>query len=131
MRFGLGYEPSMIVAIFLVPVFVYLVCKFWVFTQELPEDIDTMSAPAVSIIMNCLNCRKDLPDALKSVREQTFQDFEIIFWDNGSKDRSAEIAKRFGPQLRYFSGTETVPSEKQRNLAIKGGKRQLHCLSGL
>lgn len=34
MRFGLGYEPSMIVAIFLVPVFVYLVCKFWVFTPR-------------------------------------------------------------------------------------------------
>ena len=32
MRFG--YEPSMIVAIFLVPVFVYLVCKFWVFTPR-------------------------------------------------------------------------------------------------
>lgn len=34
MRFGLGYELSMIVAIFLVPVFVYLVCKFWVFTPK-------------------------------------------------------------------------------------------------
>ena len=81
-----------------------------------------MSAPAVSIIMNCLNCEKDLPDALKSVKEQTFQDFEIIFWDNGSKDRSAEIAKRFGPQLRYFSGTETVPLGEARNLAIKEAK---------
>lgn len=34
MRFGLGYELSMIVAIFLVPIFVYLVCKFWVFTPK-------------------------------------------------------------------------------------------------
>lgn len=34
MRLGLGYELSMLVAIFLVPVFVYLVCKFWVFTPK-------------------------------------------------------------------------------------------------
>lgn len=81
-----------------------------------------MSDPAVSIIMNCLNCEKDLPDALRSVREQTFQDFEIIFWDNASTDRSAEIAKNFGPQLRYFAGTETVSLGEARNLAIKEAK---------
>lgn len=81
-----------------------------------------MSDPAVSIIMNCLNCEKDLSDALRSVREQTFQDFEIIFWDNASTDRSAEIAKNFGPQLRYFAGTETVSLGEARNLAIKEAK---------
>lgn len=75
-------------------------------------------APAVSVIMNCLDCARDLNAALESVRRQTFQDLEIIFWDNGSTDGSAGIAKAYGPQLRYFYGAETVPLGAARNLAL-------------
>lgn len=74
--------------------------------------------PAVSVIMNCLNGGPELAEALESVRSQTFQDYEIIFWDNGSTDGSAELAKAFGPQLRYFRGKETVPLGAARNLAL-------------
>lgn len=76
-------------------------------------------SPTISIIMNCLNCEKDLPAALQSVRAQTLQDYEIIFWDNGSSDKSAEIARNFGPKLRYFSGKETVSLGAARNLALQ------------
>lgn len=75
--------------------------------------------PAVSVIMNCLNCARDLPEALASVRRQTFQDLEIIFWDNGSTDQSARIAQDYGPPLRYFRGDQTVPLGAARNLAIE------------
>lgn len=74
--------------------------------------------PVVSIIMNCLDCAKDLPQALASIAAQTFTDWEIIFWDNGSTDDSATIAKAFGPKLRYFFGETTVPLGQARNLAI-------------
>lgn len=74
--------------------------------------------PAVSIIMNCLNSAKDLPEALASVRAQTWHDYEIIFFDNASTDGSGDIAKAFGPELRYFRGAETVPLGAARNLAI-------------
>lgn len=74
--------------------------------------------PAVSIIMNCLNGAEELPDALASVRAQTFRDWEIIFWDNGSTDASPEIARAFGPGLRYFRGDSTVPLGAARNLAL-------------
>lgn len=74
--------------------------------------------PAVSIIMNCLNGAKDLPEALASVRAQTWRDYEIIFFDNASTDASGDIAKAFGPELRYFGEAETVPLGEARNLAI-------------
>lgn len=74
--------------------------------------------PAVSVIMNCLNGGPELAEALESVRRQTFQDFEIIFWDNGSTDGSADVARTFGPQLRSFRGAETVPLGAARNLAL-------------
>ena len=74
--------------------------------------------PAVSVIMNCLNGGPELAEALESVRRQTFQDFEIIFWDNGSTDGSADVARAFGPQRRDFRGRETVPLGAARNLAL-------------
>lgn len=77
-----------------------------------------MTRPAVSIIMNCLNCARDLPEALESIRKQTFQDWEIIFWDNASTDESPAIAKAFGPKLRYFRAEKTAPLGRARNLAL-------------
>lgn len=75
-------------------------------------------APKVSVIMNCLDCERYLPEALDSLKSQSFQDFEIILWDNGSKDDSAFLAQEYGPKLRYFHSDETVPLGQARNLAI-------------
>lgn len=77
-----------------------------------------MPDPQVSIIMNCLNGAADLPQSLQSVREQTFQDFEIIFLDNASTDESAQIAQAFGSKLHYFRNEEVKPLGMARNQAI-------------
>lgn len=77
-----------------------------------------MTRPAVSVIMNCLNSAKDLRAALDSLMAQTFEDFEVIFWDNGSTDQSAAIAQSYGAKLRYFRGAVTVPLGAARNLAL-------------
>ncbi len=38
-----------------------------------------------------------LPEALSSLEAQTFQDFEVSLWDNGSTDGSVEEARRWIP----------------------------------
>lgn len=73
----------------------------------------------VSIIMNCHNGGKYLPQTLDSVKQQTFRDYEIIFWDNMSTDNSAEIALSYGEPLRYFRGEEFLPLGAARNAAIE------------
>lgn len=79
-----------------------------------------MTSPAVSIIMNCLNGERFLREALDSVRAQTFQDWELIFWDNGSTDRSREIAAEYGPRVRvYRTPGDTVPLGAARNMALR------------
>lgn len=75
--------------------------------------------PVFSIIVNCYNGEKYLEQALNSIYEQSFQDWEIIFWDNASTDGSAAIAKKFDERLRYFRGSETIPLGAARKLAVE------------
>lgn len=48
--------------------------------------------PKISVIMGIYNCAPTLQDALDSLYAQTYQDFEIILCDDGSKDKTYEIA---------------------------------------
>ena len=51
--------------------------------------------PVVSIIMNCFNGETFLKESINSVLSQTYKNWEIIFWNNQSQDKSAEIFKSF------------------------------------
>lgn len=82
------------------------------------------SEPLVSVIMNCYNSAKYLAAAIDSVYSQTYQNWEIVFWDNASTDNSPEIAKSFDHRLRYFRGEVTVPLYEARNFAIEQCKGQ-------
>lgn len=74
--------------------------------------------PKVSVIMNCYNGAAFVRNAIESVYAQSFEDWEIIFWDNASTDDTAAIAKSFDSRLRYFRGVENVPLGHARRLAI-------------
>jgi len=76
--------------------------------------------PLVSILMNCYNGEKYLREALDSVLMQTYQNWEVIFWDNQSTDGSADILKSYDdPRLRYFSAPKHTLLYEARNYAIE------------
>ena len=58
-----------------------------------------MKNPKVSIIMNCYNGQEYLSQALDSVLGQTYDNWEIIFWDNKSIDNSKKIFFTLSPVL--------------------------------
>lgn len=72
-----------------------------------------------SVIINCLNGEKYLRDAIDSVYAQTFNDWEIIFWDNASTDNSGKIAKSYDRRVKYFRSERTYPLGTVRNLAFE------------
>lgn len=80
---------------------------------------NTNTYPTVSVIMNCYNCSRYLKEAIDSVYAQSYQDWEIVFWDNASIDNSAEIAKGYDSKLKYYCGEKNVPLGHARNLAIE------------
>ena len=78
------------------------------------------SLPLVSVIMNCYNGEKYLYESIKSVINQTYTNWEIIFWDNQSTDNSKNICYRFkDKRIKYFYATKHLSLYKSRNLALK------------
>ena len=78
--------------------------------------------PSVSIIMNCFNSERYLEESIDSIFFQSFEDWEIIFWDNCSTDDSAAIAKSYGPRLKYFLAEKHTDLGIARNLALNKAK---------
>lgn len=51
----------------------------------------------ITVIIPILNAMPYLTEALASLEGQTFKDFEVCLWDNGSTDGSMEEARRWIP----------------------------------
>ena len=57
--------------------------------------LKTKSVPKVSIIMGIYNCAETLNDAIDSILAQSFNDWEFIMCNDGSTDRTLEIAQQY------------------------------------
>ena len=78
--------------------------------------------PLVTIIINCFNGESYLKEAIESVYDQTYDNWEIIFWDNCSTDNSSYIAKSFDNNLKYYLATEKTSLGEARNHALMKAK---------
>ena len=79
-----------------------------------------MDELCVSILMNCYNGELYLREAINSVLTQTYQNWEIIFWDNQSTDSSACIFHEYEDiRLRYFYAPKHTCLYEARNYALK------------
>jgi len=59
--------------------------------------------PKVSVVIASYNHAKYVADTLQSVLDQTYQDFEIVITDDGSKDETVEEIKKFtDPRIKLF-----------------------------
>ena len=81
---------------------------------------DSKKKPLVSVIVNCFNGEKYLRECLNSILNQTYYNWEVIFWDNRSTDKSKEIFQEFtDKRFKYhLSDTHTFLYEA-RDLAVK------------
>jgi glycosyltransferase involved in cell wall biosynthesis len=72
----------------------------------------------VTIIVPAYNAELWLRDALNSAVAQSFPAHEIIVVDDGSEDRTGEIARSFGNKIRYIKQPNQGVSAA-RNTAIR------------
>ncbi len=55
--------------------------------------------PRVSVVIPCYNAESTLAEALDSILAQTYRDFEIILFNDGSTDRTATIADSYSKRI--------------------------------
>ena len=77
--------------------------------------------PTVSVIIPTYNLADYICEAIDSVLNQTFKDFEIIVVDDGSKDNTREVLKKYVNKISYFF-KDNGGIASARNFGIKRSK---------
>lgn len=83
-----------------------------------------------SIIMPCFNSEKYVEEAISSVLNQTFDEFELLICDDGSSDKSYEIIKRFAQEdnrIKYFKNSKSEGAPVSRNKCLENAIGRYIC----
>src|SRR4051794_5959509 len=84
--------------------------------------------PRVSVIIPAFNAERYLADALRSVRTQTYADWEVVVGDDGSTDRTVEIAAGFGERVKIVGAEKNAGPAAARNRAVAQASGELLAL---
>ena len=80
----------------------------------------TKKFPTVSVIIPSYNREHLVGRAIKSVLDQTYQDFELIVIDDASTDNTEEVVKSFNDErIKYLKHDENKGGAAARNTGIK------------
>lgn len=81
--------------------------------------------PKISVIMPVYNSEKYLREAMDSILNQTFTDFEFIILDDGSTDSSPDIVAGYNdPRIRFYQNERNmgVAATLNRGLELATGE---------
>jgi glycosyltransferase involved in cell wall biosynthesis len=74
--------------------------------------------PLVSVVVPAYNASAYIEDAIRSVLEQDYPALEVIVVDDGSRDGTPDLARRFGANVRVVEQENGGPAVA-RNRAVK------------
>lgn len=82
--------------------------------------MEAKKTPLVSVVISCYNHEVFIEDCINSVLKQTYKNIELIVFDDGSVDRSAEVIERLSEKYNfYFQRQENIGYTATLNRAIK------------
>jgi glycosyltransferase involved in cell wall biosynthesis len=87
-----------------------------------------MKTPLVSVVMSFLNAQRFMREGIESVFEQSFEDWELLLVDDGSRDAGTAIAlqyaKDYPESVRYFQHKNhtNLGLSASRNVGIANAK---------
>src|SRR5262245_43094191 len=70
-------------------------------------------APLVSVVMPTYNSARFLASTVDSVAAQTFEDWELVLFDDGSSDETVQLSQRLAaanPKIRAVAGSHGGPA---------------------
>jgi glycosyltransferase involved in cell wall biosynthesis len=74
---------------------------YLVIPPSIPAPADPSTAPLVSFCIPTKNRERTIAACLESIRAQDYARIEIVVIDNGSTDRTVEIARRYADLVEY------------------------------
>lgn len=74
----------------------------------------------ISVVIPAYNEEKYLPHCIKSLKNQTFHDFEIVVVDNNSTDKTAEVAVKLGARVVHEAKKGVGAARKKGFAQAKG-----------
>jgi glycosyltransferase involved in cell wall biosynthesis len=96
--------------------------KMTSYTQNFDSPLSQSTGPLVSIMMPAYNAEKYIEQAIESVLNQTYTNWELIIVNDGSKDGTEKVITRFHDQrikaISQLNGGESAA----RNTALKAVK---------
>lgn len=79
--------------------------------------------PAITVLMPVYNAEIFIREAIDSILNQTFSDFEFLIFNDGSTDRTEEIIKNYhDDRIRFFSSKRNIGYLHHLNDGIKIAK---------
>ncbi len=86
--------------------------------------------PLVSVIIPCYNGEKFIGDAIESVVNQTYKNWELIIVDDGSTDNSERIIKKYlqDDRIQYIKHKKNRGIPAARNTGINASKGEFIAL---
>lgn len=79
-----------------------------------------MNVPILSILMPVYKVENYIEEAVYSILNQTFRDFELIVLDDCSPDKSLQIVKKItDPRIRIYHGEKNVGLANILNIGLK------------
>lgn len=90
------------------------------------SNIPMSNIPTVSVLMAVYNTERYLPEAVESILQQTYQNFELIVIDDGSSDRSLQILQKYAEvdQRIHLISRENrgIPKTRNELVSLARGK---------
>jgi glycosyltransferase involved in cell wall biosynthesis len=83
------------------------------------------NTPRVSIGLPVFNAENIISNAIESILNQSFVDFELIISDNNSTDRTMEICKKYEDQdnrVKFYKQTENIGPERNFQFVLEKAK---------
>ena len=82
----------------------------------------------VNIIMTCHNGEKYIKTAVNSILSQTYKNWQLIFFNNSSDDKSLEIVQSFqDPRIKCFTSDRLLNLGQARKKAIESCNGEYIC----
>ncbi len=79
-------------------------------------------SPLVSVILPTYNRQKFIEEAIQSLLDQTYENFEVIIVDDGSEDKTEEVVRSFDDKRIIYIYQDNKGRSSARNLALSHAK---------